>query len=255
MPTVSPGAWPARLGGLEDEPGSRPRCGSEVRREAALVADGRREAPRRAAALFSAWKTSAPDLQRLGERRRAVRHDHELLQVERVVGVRAAVDDVHHRHRQRARAAAADVAVELQPELVGGRLRARRARRRGWRSRPAGPCSAVPSSSISTASIARWSSTPMPSSRGTISRITLRDGARDALAAERRPAVAQLDRLVHAGRRARGHGRPAHARRSRACTSTSTVGLPRESRIWRAWTASIVLMRALPAMEDGIWLA
>src|SRR5262249_10845503 len=33
----------------------------------------------------------------LGERRRAVRHDHELLEVEVVVGVPAAVDDIHER--------------------------------------------------------------------------------------------------------------------------------------------------------------
>ena len=34
--------------------------------------------------------------QRLAEARRADRQDHELLDVEAVVGVRAAVDDVHH---------------------------------------------------------------------------------------------------------------------------------------------------------------
>ena len=39
--------------------------------------------------------------QRLGEGRHADRHDHELLQVDAAVGVRAAVQDVHHRHRQR----------------------------------------------------------------------------------------------------------------------------------------------------------
>jgi len=40
--------------------------------------------------------------------------DHELLHVNRVVGVRAAVDDVHHRHRQIAGEGAADVLVERQ---------------------------------------------------------------------------------------------------------------------------------------------
>ena len=39
---------------------------------------------------------------RLAEARRADRDDHQLLQVEVVVGVRAAVDDVHHRHRHAA---------------------------------------------------------------------------------------------------------------------------------------------------------
>ena len=60
--------------------------------------------------------------QRLGERGRAHRHDHELLQVDGVVGVHAAVDDVHHRHRQHVGVGAADVAVERQLELVGGGL-------------------------------------------------------------------------------------------------------------------------------------
>jgi hypothetical protein len=55
-----------------------------------------------------------PEAQRLGERRRAVGHDHELLGVEGIVGVRAAVDDVHERHRQGPRGRAADVAVEGQ---------------------------------------------------------------------------------------------------------------------------------------------
>jgi hypothetical protein len=47
----------------------------------------------------------------------ANRHDHEFLEVDRVVGMRAAVDDVHHRYRQDAGVRAADIAVERQ---VGG---------------------------------------------------------------------------------------------------------------------------------------
>ena len=38
-----------------------------------------------------------PPAQRLGKRLRAHRHHHELLEVDVVVGVRAAVEDVHHR--------------------------------------------------------------------------------------------------------------------------------------------------------------
>ena len=38
--------------------------------------------------------------QRLGETRGADRHHHELLNVDVRIGVRAAVEDVHHRHRQ-----------------------------------------------------------------------------------------------------------------------------------------------------------
>jgi len=48
----------------------------------------------------------------IGEGREADRHDHELLEIERIVGVGAAVDHVHHRHRQRACTAATDVAEQ-----------------------------------------------------------------------------------------------------------------------------------------------
>ena len=60
--------------------------------------------------------------QRLAEARRADRHDHELLEVDGVVGVHAAVDDVHHRHRQDVGVGAADVAVQRDRQVVGGRL-------------------------------------------------------------------------------------------------------------------------------------
>jgi hypothetical protein len=46
------------------------------------------------------------------------RHHHEFLDVDRVVGVGAAVDDVHHRHRERARVDAADVAVQRDAQVL-----------------------------------------------------------------------------------------------------------------------------------------
>ena len=61
--------------------------------------------------------------QRLGERGRADGHQHELLQLELVVGVRAAVDHVHHRRRQHVRVRAAEVAVERLAGAVGRRAR------------------------------------------------------------------------------------------------------------------------------------
>jgi hypothetical protein len=60
--------------------------------------------------------------QRLGEGLRADRRDHELLDVDRIVGVRAAVDDVHHRHRQQVRVRAAEVAEQRQRGRLGGGL-------------------------------------------------------------------------------------------------------------------------------------
>ncbi|TMA37994.1 MAG: hypothetical protein E6J79_08570, partial [Deltaproteobacteria bacterium] len=49
---------------------------------------------------------------RLGERRRPVRHDHELLEVERVGGVPAAVDDVHQRDGEKPGTVPAERTVE-----------------------------------------------------------------------------------------------------------------------------------------------
>ncbi len=53
-----------------------------------------------------------PVAKRLGEARRADRHDHELLEVHAVVGVLAAVEDVHHRHREPHRSGPAQVGIE-----------------------------------------------------------------------------------------------------------------------------------------------
>jgi len=51
----------------------------------------------------------------------AHRHDHELLEVDVVVGVTAAVEDVHHGHRQHTSPRAPEVAIERQAHRVGRR--------------------------------------------------------------------------------------------------------------------------------------
>lgn len=56
---------------------------------------------------------------RFAEAGRAHRHDHEFLHVDVVVGVGAAVDDVHHRQREHRLAFSADVAIERH--AAGGR--------------------------------------------------------------------------------------------------------------------------------------
>ena len=97
----------------------------EVRREAALVAHAGRQP-----ALLEDRAQRMEDLgarpQRLAERGKAHRHDHELLEVHVGVGVRAAVEDVHHRHRQAVAAGGAgqrrDVGVERQPGGLGAGL-------------------------------------------------------------------------------------------------------------------------------------
>ncbi len=97
--------------------------GLEVGREAALVADGGGMA-----LLVQGGLEVVEDLgahpQRLGEGARADGDDHELLEVDRVVGVGAAVEHVHHRDRQHVGGLAAQVAPQRQALLgrrgVGG---------------------------------------------------------------------------------------------------------------------------------------
>ncbi|MCY1298882.1 hypothetical protein D9M70_483890 [compost metagenome] len=50
------------------------------------------------------------------------RNDHEFLEVDRIVGMGAAVDDVHHRNRKHVGVRAADVTVERQAGRFGGSL-------------------------------------------------------------------------------------------------------------------------------------
>ena len=95
-------AVPGALGRLEDRLDRR-LARLEVGREAALVADTGRE-PAVAEHLLQRVVDLRADPERVAERVRADGHDHELLQVDRVRGVRAAVDHVHHRHGQRRRA-------------------------------------------------------------------------------------------------------------------------------------------------------
>src|SRR5437899_2534362 len=80
----------------------------------ALVADGGRE-PALAEQLLQLVVGLRRDPQRVREVVRSRRDEHELLQVDRVVGVDAAVDHVQHRHRQRHRVLTAEVAEEREP--------------------------------------------------------------------------------------------------------------------------------------------
>jgi hypothetical protein len=68
----------------------------QVRREAAFVADIGVVAGR--AAFLEGVEDLRPMRTASAHAFRADRHDHEFLDVDRVVGVRAAIDDVHHRH-------------------------------------------------------------------------------------------------------------------------------------------------------------
>ncbi len=100
---------------LDDQVDGRP-VGRQRRREPALVAQpggvalGLQHRLERVVGL-------RPPAQRLAEGGRADRRDHELLHVHVAVGVRAAVEDVQHRHRQDVRVRSADVAEQVE---VGG---------------------------------------------------------------------------------------------------------------------------------------
>ena len=162
--------------------------------------------------------------QRLGEGRAPRGHDHELLEVDVVVGVRAAVEHVHHRHRQHARGVAAEVAPQRQalpPRPPPGR---RRATRRGSRWRRAAPCSGCRRARSARGRAPAGRRRRGPHGVGDLA-VDVRDGARDALAAVRarrrraaRPPRTRRSRRPRAPRRGR-------ARRTRSPTSTSTVGI------------------------------
>ncbi len=85
--------------------------GFEVGCEAAFIAHRRRVAALLQHALQRVEYLGAP-AQRLGEPLGAVGHNHELLRVHRIVGVRPAVEDIHHWHGQQASVHPAEVAVE-----------------------------------------------------------------------------------------------------------------------------------------------
>ena len=53
----------------------------------------------------------------------ADRHDHEFLEIDRIVGMCAAIDDIHHGHRQCAGGGAADITIERQTGRLGRRTR------------------------------------------------------------------------------------------------------------------------------------
>jgi hypothetical protein len=144
------------------------------------------------------------DLQRVREARGADRDDHELLQVDRVRRVRAAVDHVHHRNRQRRRVRPAEVAEQRLAGLVGGGLRHReRHAEDRVRAEPALVRRAV---ELDQRGVERLLLGRLQAAdRVCDLAVRVRDRARHGLAAVRAVAVPQLDRLVHAGRRAGGN--------------------------------------------------
>ena len=159
-----------------------------------------------------------------------------------VVGVHAAVEDVHHRHRQHVGVGAADVAVERELQLVGRGLGDGEAARRGWRWRRGGPCCRCRRGRAARGRSTRWSSASSAAQLVGDLAVDVADRVRDALAAVAVAAVAQLDRLVLAGRRAGRDGRPTAWPRSQERPRPRRWGCPasRGSRGRRRCTISLI---------------
>ena len=180
-----------------------------VGREAALVADRRAHAAI-VQQLPQCMERLGPVAQRLGEIRRAQRDDHELLHVEVVVRMRAAVDDVHHRHRHLHRPAAAEVPVQRQARLLSRRL-GHRHRHREHRV-GAQAHLVVGSVELEQGAVEKGLFVGLEShDRFADLGVDVLDRLEHALAeVAALVAVAQLDRLACPGGSARRHGRPAH---------------------------------------------
>ena len=160
--------------------------------------------------LLECMKHLAAIAHRFAKTRRTHRNDHQLLQVEVVVCMRAAIDHIHHRYRHLHRARAAEVAVQRQARLF--RCSARHRHAHGERRVGAQAPLVVGAVQINQGAVQERLLTGVQPHHG------FRHFGVDVLhrlqhpfaAVARFVAVAQLDRLARTGRCARGHGRSAH---------------------------------------------
>ncbi len=142
--------------------------------------------------------------QSVGESVGAGRHDHEFLEVQRIVGMRAAIDDVHHRHWQDARIDAAQILIERQPRGLPRRLCDRqRHAENGVRPEAALVLGAVEHNQrfVDAALLLGFHALQSVEDLA----VHGLDRERHALAQPGVAAVAQLMRLMRAGRGARGN--------------------------------------------------
>ena len=200
-----------------DQEVERGPVGLQIRCEAALVAPAGRESLPAQDSLERVVHLGA-DPQAAGEGLRAGRNHHELLEVDRVVGVRAAVQHVHHRHRQelsRTRVLRAGGGVELGEVVVEGLVLIRGGGLGDGQRHAEDRVRAEPALVRGPVELdhrpveRRLLGGPGALDRGGDLAVHMRDGLADSLSAPLVPAVAQLDSLVLPGRGARGHGREA----------------------------------------------
>ena len=134
----------------------------------------------------------------------AHRHNHELLEVDRIVGMRPAIDDVHHGNGQNMRVNAADIAVQRKAGRLSGSL--------GGRQRNAENRVRSQSALVGAAVELDHRLVDLQLVLGVHAADCIEDlavdgvdGLLDALAKITLAAIAQLDRLVRAGGGARRH--------------------------------------------------
>ena len=158
--------------------------------------------------VLQAVENLRPHAQRFAKVGRAQRHHHELLEIDIVIRMLAAVEDVHHRHRQYFRVGASQVAIQRQ---------ARRASRRP------GNCQRHPQHRVGPdfPLVRRAVEVPQQAIDGCLSKrahplqfrcdhlIDVTDGLQHAFAeVALLVAIAQLHGLVRAGAGAARHCRP-----------------------------------------------
>ena len=205
----------------------------EIGRESAFVADGGAET----AFLqdgFERVKRLGDGAQAFAERRQAERHDHEFLEIDRGIRVRAAVDDVGHRHGQHLRVRSAEISEERLAKRSGGGLGVgERDGEDGVRAELGFRFRAVELEHVAVNG--ELVERVHTDERGKDFAVHVRHGLLHAFAGETfLVAVAQFDGFVFAGAGA-AEGTAARPTAPQVkVTSTSTVGLPRESRISRA---------------------
>ena len=182
---------------------------------------------RRKAALIAHRSAQAPVMEDLLERLKGLgaiahrfpkcgrthRDDHEFLNVEIVVGMRAAVDDIHHRHRQGHRTRTAEIAIERQSGLFGRSLGNRHRHRQRCVGAESGLVVGTVEFDQDLVDIRLLAGVEAHDRLGNLGVDVLDRTQHTFATVTRRIAIAQFDRLARAGRGPGWHGCTAHRAR------------------------------------------
>ncbi len=167
--------------------------------------------------------------------------------------MRAAVDDVHHRHGQTRRADCRRGSFHSGSLVAAATACAFASETPSSAFAPSLPLFGVPSSAISFCVEARLIRGVEALERAGDRAVDVRDRLGHALADDSASCRHRAARPLRASRsRHRSAQRRGRMRRPSSVTSASSVGLPRESRISRAWTLVILVMSGGPRESDLI---